>query len=246
MRYTLLRLLLIWLCGGPNSVGAAPLSNDNITQDELVRRTQEMFDAVASGNSGPWSRNFADDALYFDEKGRSMDKPALISDLTPLPKGYEGKITVTHVISRIQPQVAVLSYDLDEVEVVFGQKLRARYHGTDTWLLRKGIWQIVAGQMFRYFEDPAEGVAHPEKFPDYCGTYALAPGVTRDVKCTGNQVLLTSGKRPAKQLIPESPDLFFRRGVEGRILFHRDSQGKVDSFIDRRNNEDLLWKKQQQ
>jgi hypothetical protein len=32
-------------------------------------------------------------------------------------------------------------------------------------------------------------------------------------------------------------------GVEGRRLFHRDASGHVDMMIDRRNNEDLLWKK---
>ena len=45
-----------------------------ITQAELVRNEQEIFDAVASGNQEPWKKYFADDSMYFDEKGRSMDK----------------------------------------------------------------------------------------------------------------------------------------------------------------------------
>jgi hypothetical protein len=56
--------------------------------DELVRRTQELFDTVAIGNQGPWKQYFAEDAMYFDEKGHSMDKPALVADIKPLPKGY--------------------------------------------------------------------------------------------------------------------------------------------------------------
>jgi len=51
----------------------------------------------------------------------------------------------------------------------------------------------------------------------------------------------TGGK--AMQLLPESGDLFFRKGVEGRILFRFDADGKVDALIDRRNNEDVIWKK---
>jgi len=31
--------------------------------------------------------------------------------------------------------------------------------------------------------------------------------------------------------------------VEGRILFHRTESGKVDSLYDRRNNEDVVWRK---
>ena len=39
------------------------------------------------------------------------------------------------------------------------------------------------------------------------------------------------------------PRIFFRKGVEGRILFQRARDGKIDTLIDRRNNEDVIWKK---
>jgi len=31
--------------------------------------------------------------------------------------------------------------------------------------------------------------------------------------------------------------------VEGRELFQRDARGKVDALDDRRNNEDIVWKR---
>jgi hypothetical protein len=31
--------------------------------------------------------------------------------------------------------------------------------------------------------------------------------------------------------------------VEGRILFHHGANGKADTLIDRRNNEDIRWKR---
>ena len=40
----------------------------NITQQELVSRTQEIMDAIAPGNPEPWKKYFADDAIYFDER----------------------------------------------------------------------------------------------------------------------------------------------------------------------------------
>ena len=46
-----------------------------------------MFDAVAAGNQEPWKKYVADDVLYFDEKGRAMDKTALVADVEPLPPG---------------------------------------------------------------------------------------------------------------------------------------------------------------
>ena len=77
-----------------------------ITQDELVRNAQEIFDAVASGDQEPWKKYFADDSMYFDEKGRSMDKAALVKDVTPLPPGYSGAIKVVNPKSNIQGDTA--------------------------------------------------------------------------------------------------------------------------------------------
>src|SRR5437899_2382263 len=68
--------------------------NDNITQDELIRSTQEMFDAVAIGNRVPWAKYFAEDCMYFDEKGRNMNKAALVGDIVALPAGYSGSIKI--------------------------------------------------------------------------------------------------------------------------------------------------------
>lgn len=93
-----------------------------VTQEELVRNTQEMFDSVASGDQVPWKKYFAEDSMYFDEKGRSMDKAALVKDITPLPKGYSGGIKLVNPKSSIQGDTAILSYDLDESETIFGQK----------------------------------------------------------------------------------------------------------------------------
>jgi Domain of unknown function (DUF4440) len=214
-----------------------------ITQDALVRRTQQMFDAVPAGDKTSWQANIADGCLYFDEKGRAMDKAALLADLTPMPAGYSGSIAITNVKSRIEPTFAVLNYDEDEKETIFGQNLTARYHETDTWVPRNGVWQIIAGQVLRYYEDPAPGEANVARFPGYVGIYELAPSVTLAVTSEDGQLYRKRGDQPKQPLIPEAADIFFRKGVEGRILFRQAAGGKVDALIDRRNNEDLVWKK---
>lgn len=220
----------------------ATRGDEAITQDELVRRTQELFDAVIPANQEPWKKYYADDCIFADEKGRQMNKAELVADITPLPKGYSGTIKIAKPMSRIIGDTAILSYDLDETEIVFGQHLTARYHGTDTWLRRNGRWQIVASQTMRYYEDPAVGQSDPAKFPQFSGTYELAPGQTRRVFAEGDKLFVErKGKR--EQLYPETPDIFFRKGVEGRILFRSGPNGKVDALIDRRNNEDIVWQK---
>ena len=218
-------------------------ASTDITQDELVHRTQELFDAVAAGDQTPWKKYFADDCMYFDEKGRNMNKAALVADVTPLPAGYSGTIKIEKVQSHIEGGVAILSYDMDETETVFGQEVHARYHATDTWMRRDGQWQIVAGQVLRYYEDPAPGKVDAAKFAEYVGTYELAPGNTLTISTDGELLYRQRGERPRDILIPEATDIFFRKGVEGRILFHHTNDGKVDAVIDRRNNEDLVWKR---
>ncbi|MGH9634489.1 MAG: DUF4440 domain-containing protein [Candidatus Angelobacter sp.] len=214
-----------------------------ITQDELVRRTQELFDSVASGNQEPFKKYFAEDAIFFDEKGRSMDKAALVKDVQPLPKGYSGTIKLVRPKSHIEGNIAILSYDLDETETIFGQNMTARYHETDTWMRRGGKWQIVAGQVLRYYEDPAVGKADTSKFKDYVGTYRLGPERTMTITTEDGRLYATRDGRPREELIPEASDIFFRKGVEGRVLFGRSDDGKAITLIDRRNNEDVVWTK---
>ena len=214
-----------------------------ITQDELVRRTQELFDAIVPGNQEPFKKYFADDAMFFDEKGRNMDKAALVKDIQPMPKGYSGTIKLVRPKSHIEGDVAILSYDLDETETIFGQNLTARYHETDTWMRRGGKWQIVAGQVLRYYEDPAPGKADTSKFPSYLGIYRLGPERTMTVTAENGHLYAARNGRPREELIPEASDIFFRKGVEGRILFGHNDDGNVITLIDRRNNEDVVWTK---
>ena len=236
-------LVIILLAGGATLALCSLADERTITQDELVRRSQELFDAVAPGNQEPFKKYFADDAMFFDEKGRSMDKAALVKDVQPLPKGYSGTIKLVRPKSHIESNVAILSYDLDETETIFGQNMTARYHETDTWKRRGGKWQIVAGQVLRYYEDPAVGKADKSKFRSYVGTYRLGQERTMTVTVEDGHLYEARNGRPREELVPEASDIFFRKGVEGRTLFGTGDDGKVISLIERRNNEDVVWAK---
>ncbi|MFZ0138410.1 MAG: DUF4440 domain-containing protein [Candidatus Sulfotelmatobacter sp.] len=237
-----------WLC----TVAAITLcvtscagNSRTITQDELVRRTQEIIDAIAPGDRRPFEKYFAADSMIFDEKGRSMNKKAFVADQSPLPAGYSGTIKVVNPRSRILGDTAILSYDLDETETIFGQVNTARYHETDTWIRRNGEWQIIAEQVLRYYEDPAPAPGKPDlkRYADYIGTYELSPGHMLAVSIEGADLLSQRAGKAKNVLVPEAPDIFFVQGKEGRRLFRRDEKGRVTALIDRRNNEDVVWKK---
>ena len=235
-------LILVFLLSFFKPLGSICGDPAAITQEELVRRTQELFDAVVPGNKEPWQKYFAEDCIFADEKGRNLNKTQLVADIAPLPKGYSGTIKIVKPKSVLHGDTAILSYDLDETETIFGQKLTARYHVTDTWLQRNGVWQIASSQAMRYYQDPAVARIDPKKFADFNGTYELAPGQTRRVFSEGENLYVErNGKR--EQLLPEGSEILFRKGVEGRILFRYADNGKVDSLIDRRNNEDVIWRR---
>ncbi len=238
------KILAIMLLAGGAAFALHILADEpTITQDELVRRSQELFDSVAPGNAEPFKKYFAEDAMFFDEKGHDMDKAALVKGIQPMPQGYSGAIKLVRPKSHIEGNVAILSYDLDETETIFGQNLTARYHETDTWMRRGGKWQIVAGQVLRYYEDPAPGKTDVSKFQNYVGMYQLGPERKLTVSAEGDHLYSQRAGRDRAELIPEASDIFFQKDVEGRTLFAVGADGKVLSLIDRRNNEDVVWMK---
>jgi hypothetical protein len=222
---------------------AARAEHPTITIEELHQRTQQLWDSVAPGDKGPWQRMIADDAMIFDETGRDMDKNAFLATIEKLPDGFSGSIQIADVKARFAPETAIFSYNANETETVFGAVLHARYHMTDTWLYRKRQWQIVASQVLRYYEDPAAILLTTAQLDEYAGRYQLAPDNIVSITRKGDQLYGQRGSGKLYPLMAECADLFFRPGVEGRRLFRRDRSGRVDAMIDRRNNEDLVWRR---
>jgi hypothetical protein len=223
--------------GNAHAEGAA------ITLTDLRQRTQQLMDAIAPGDKKPWQRAIAEDAIIVDETGRRMDKRSFLETITGLPAGYGGSIKIAEVNARFAPRTAVLSYDTNESETIFGTELHARYHYTDTWLYRNERWQIVASQALRYYEDPASIQLTASQLDDYVGSYQMAPGQVITITRQGAQLYVQRESGAPYELQAECRDLFFRPGVEGRRLFHRDASGRVDSMVSRRNNEDVLWRR---
>jgi hypothetical protein len=71
-----MRWVGVSVLGGISVVGLALLvaspceAKDTISQDEMVRHAQELADEYGSGNRAPFIKYFADDCLFFNEKGQ--------------------------------------------------------------------------------------------------------------------------------------------------------------------------------
>ena len=225
------------------SAHAADASADSAVKAQLIETTQKLLDAIAPGDKAPWAKAMAEDCLYSDENGTTMTKAKFLEELGPLPAGYSGNIKLEKPQFILAGNTVILAYELNEQETVFGQELHARYHATDTWVRRDGEWRMLASQVVRYGGDPPAAKLAPELVKDYIGVYELAPSVQYTVSVDGGQVWGERTGRKKEILMPEMTDVFFRKGSAGRRIFERGADGKVVRMIDRRDGEDLVWKR---
>jgi hypothetical protein len=231
-----LLLFALFLAGNPAS------GESSAVAAELKRATQELMSAVASGDWLVWDKYLDDSVVYTAEDGRTLTKGQLREEMKPLPPGYSGSIEVESADVRRYGDTAIVSHEDLEQEEVFGQKLVARYHGTDTWVRRGGKWRLVASQVLVRLQDPAPAVVDPKVFDAYVGRYDLSPSVSFIVTRESDRLLGQRTGRAKQPLLPESETIFFVPGApRSRKIFVRDAAGKVVRMVDRRDGRDILW-----
>lgn len=228
------------------SIAQTPLqsSSDSATEEQLVRIAQQLFDAIPIGNKAVWEKYVADDVIYTDENWHILTKKQLLEGLAPLPKGYSGSIRMADIQSRINGDSAVLSYRALEEEYVFGQKLSPTYLVTDTYFKRNGLWQLVASHVIVLPSERKPIVVNPRSYAPLAGQYNLTPGITYTITLEGNKLMGQRSGRDKEELLPADESTFFRKGtIRGEKIFVRDPGGRVTQMLDRRENNDLVWKK---
>jgi hypothetical protein len=78
----------------------------------------------------------------------------------------------------------------------------------------------------------------------YVGQYELGPEVTYAITLEGDKLFGQRTSRAKEELLPLCVDVFYRKGAwRGEKVFQRDAQGRVIAMFDRRENNDLVWKK---
>jgi hypothetical protein len=231
------------------NASGAQNADSNITLEQLKRATQELLDAIAPGRKEVWEKYLAAGSIYADEEGRVLTKDELLKELNPLPKGYVGSIKMGEPKVLVQENVIVLSHlDREELEL-YGQKLVTHFHSTDTWAKQPdGQWRRVATQVMALPSERKPLALDPQKLPKilaaYVGQYQLAPDVTYTVTREGDKLFGQRTGRAKEELLPLCADTFYKKGVwRGEKVFKRDAQGAVVGMLDRRDNNDLVWKK---
>ena len=210
----------------------------------LRRQTQELVDAVTSGDSTVWERYMDAAATYTDEAGNLNAKRDIVSGIKPLPKDITGRLSLVDFKVHTHGTTAVATYVIDETETYFGQTIYAKYRNTDTWQLAKPGWRLLAVQSIALRSDPPTVILPREKLAEYAGTYSLTPEVTYTIRVEGDSLVGRRSGRPPQSLKVELPDLVFVPGQPRlRKVFQRGSDGHITGFVERRETWDVAWKR---
>lgn len=113
------------------------------TVEAYIRESESQWaESVASGDTKAIERILADDFIGTDPKGNLYNKATMIADTKDAPKYFVSN-HLDQVKIRFFGNTAV-AQGSESWERRDGE--RGRFVWTDTWIFRKGRWQIVAAE----------------------------------------------------------------------------------------------------
>jgi Domain of unknown function (DUF4440) len=231
---------LLALIAAPASAEPAPPA----LAAELRAHTQALLDAVAPGDRGPWERLLDPAFLHLDENGTVRTKAELLAEISPLPAGLAGSIRVDSFRAELHGDVAIVAHEDQERLDYHGQHLATRFRSLDTWRRTPGGWRLIGQHVAAVLRDPPAATLSRAELCAYDGRYALTDAIVTTIRCDGDALVAERTGRPAVRYRPELRDLFFAAGQpRSRRIFLRDPSGRITGFADRREGEDIVWRR---
>jgi hypothetical protein len=222
---------------------ANPSASANLVQ-EFRQRDQALLDAIAPGNAKVWDEALAPDAVYVDENGTIMNRADFMKQVTPLPAGASGTLSIISYSAQQSGDVVSVIHTDDEQELYYGQKLHAQYLMTETWQQQNGNWKLLLVHAISVLQEPKAITLPASDLDAYVGNYAAAPDLKYTIRRDRDHLVGERPGRPSADLKAEVRDVFFIGSqLRTRKIFERDASGKVADFVDRREGSDLVWKK---
>ncbi len=223
-------------------LAAAPASPPTELEIELRRMTQELLDAIAPGHTAPWERYLTEGFVHLDENGVVRTKAELLKELQPLPPGLVGRIEIDKFRVTRAGATAVVALELQEYLDYHGQPIRSRFRSLDTWIETDRGWRMIGQHAAAVLKDPPPVRLTRRDLCEYAGVYSLTPAIQTTIRCVEDGLTAERADRPVARYSAELRDLFFVPGQpRTRRLFTRDTAGRIDGFVDRREGEDVRW-----
>ena len=228
---------------------AASLPAQSIDSQEIAAvlraKDQELLNAVTAGDPKAWDATLASDAVYVDENGQIIPRSELLKQITPMPTGVSGNLSIGAYAATVHGDIATVIHTDNEQENYHGQALQAQYLTTETWQKSDGKWKLLLVHTYAVLHEPPSVKLTTAELDSYVGQYA-AGDLKYVIRREGDALLGGREGRPASTLKAELRDVFFAPDqLRTRKIFERDSQGRVTGFFDRREGIDVVWKKVQ-
>ena len=208
--------------GSPAAVGDS-------SSEWFRKTTQDLYDAVAPGETAVWDRVLDTNCRITTEDGEVLDKAHFLQEMRPLPRGFSGRIKVRDLTVQRLDQAAVVHYWLDETEEIFGQQLRTTYVETDVYRRATDSWKMVALQVTVVPRDLEAVPVHSTDWPALAGDYRLADEANTHYEVRLRDGALYGGRdqKTATLLIPLAPLVFFQKGSIHIMVFVQDDTGAI-------------------
>ena len=235
-------LPLIALLFAAPSGGSALDPSPEPVRELLRRQTQELLDAITSGSARVWDRYLDPIVIYTTEDGDVRTKAEMVRNTRPLPNGVSGTIVVADFKVALHGEVAVTTYLNDEHENYHGHQLHCQYRSTDTWRKTAQGWRLIASQVLAVRTDPPAVPLSSRELEEYAGRYQLTPAIFYDIRREGDRLVGQQTGKKAESLQAEAAGMLFAPGrPRYRMIFHRDTDGRITDFAERREAWDLVW-----
>jgi ketosteroid isomerase-like protein len=130
-------------------------------EKEIVRLEEELSQTEYRLDVDALNRVYADDIIVTAPIGICVDKPAVMAEVrAAAEKAIVGRYDKTDLKVRAFGDTAVSSYRMAAEATFEGHPIKRRLCITNTWMKRKGHWQIVARHTASLPEDtPPAGEA---------------------------------------------------------------------------------------
>lgn len=219
-------------------------ANDSALQAQLKAKTQALADAIAVGDKAAWDSATDPDLIFVSENNEVLTKKALLDQMAPLPKGLVGHIAVTDYDLQRHGDTADATYIADETLDYHGQTIKTKFRTTDAWHRTADGWKMLSSMTLAVLNDPPAIQLPAAMLAAYAGHYELTPDIHYTVRVDGDRIFGLRDGGKEVELKAEAPDLFFIAGQpRSRKVFYRDSNGKVTGFGDRREGQDIRWRR---
>ncbi len=232
-RITLLAVALTtYLFVSANSQ-AQTVESDSALAAQLRRRDELLLSAVHTADQSTWQKFAASDFFYLDEEGGVTYLSKFLQELAPM--ATKPLQIQTYKLTRINETAIVLHEDIDENKV--------RYIFTETWQRLDGVWNLRALHITNVLSDPPAIELNTGQIEELGGTYRSG-SETFTVRGDGDRIFASRAGAPERERKAETRDVLFTPGEpRRRIVFLRDSMGKVTGLVVRYESSDTLWAK---